>query len=89
MPSNVTRVLRNPGTPEQELLHSKASGLVLRAGEAIRVETLGGGGFGPPAERPIAALAGDLREGKVSLEAAERDYGPVMVASALAAGRAP
>jgi N-methylhydantoinase B len=86
LPSNVTRVLRNPGTPREEALHSKASGLTLRAGESIRVETLGGGGFGPPAERPLALLAADLREGKVTRAAAERDYGAAMVARALENG---
>jgi N-methylhydantoinase B len=89
LPSNVTRVRRNPGTPQEEMLHSKASGLVLRAGECIRVETLGGGGFGPPAERPLALLAADLREGKVSRAAAERDYGPALVARALALRATP
>lgn len=84
LPSNTTRILRNPGTPEEQELHSKASGLVLGANETIRVETLGGGGFGPPAERPPELLAADLREGKVSRAAAERDYGPALVARALA-----
>ncbi len=83
-PSNVTRILRNPGTDREEALHSKASGLVLDAGETIRVETLGGGGWGPPSERPVEALAADLREGKVSRRAAERDYGPDLVNRALA-----
>jgi N-methylhydantoinase B len=83
-PSNLTRIRRNPGTPQEEVLHSKASGLVLRAGETIRVETLGGGGYGPPAERPLALLAADLREGKISRAAAERDYGVDRVAAALA-----
>jgi N-methylhydantoinase B len=80
--SNTTRIRRNPGTPEEEELHSKASGLVMRAGETIRVETLGGGGFGPPDERSAEALAADLREGKVSREAALRDYGAALVARA-------
>jgi N-methylhydantoinase B len=84
--SNVTRILRNPGTPEEEILHSKASGLVLAAGEIIRVETLGGGGFGAPAERPLADLAADLREEKITRAAAERDYGTDRVAEALALG---
>ncbi len=84
--SSVTRILRNPGTPQEENLHSKASGLVLSAGEVIRVETLGGGGFGAPAERPLAALAADLREEKITRAAAERDYGPDRVAEALALG---
>jgi len=83
LPSNVTRVVRNPGTAAEDVLHSKASGLVLQAGETIRVETLGAGGFGPPQERSLTLLAADLREGKVSRAAAERDYGQAMVARAL------
>jgi len=82
--SGVTRILRNPGTAGEEALHSKVSGLSLSAGEAIRVETLGGGGYGPPAERPLASLAADLRQGKVSLAAARRDYGDELTAAALA-----
>ncbi|KQN72947.1 5-oxoprolinase [Devosia sp. Leaf64] len=84
--SNVTRIRRNPGTAQEENLHSKASGLVLAAGEVIRVETLGGGGFGDPRERPLAALAADLREEKITRAAAERDYGTSRVAEALALG---
>lgn len=81
--SSVTRVTRNPGKPEAELLYSKASGLTLKAGETIRVETLGGGGYGDPRERPLDLLARDLRQGKVTRAAAERDYGEDMVAKAL------
>jgi N-methylhydantoinase B len=84
LPSGVTRILRNPGTPQPEVLHSKASVLLLKKGETIRVETLGGGGYGPPALRPLALLAADLREGKLSLVAARRDYGVERVAQALA-----
>ncbi len=54
--------------------------------EVIRVETLGGGGFGDPRERPLAALAADLREEKITRAAAERDYGADRVAEALALG---
>lgn len=83
-PSGLTRIIRNPGTEREEILHSKASGLVLRAGEVIRVETLGGGGHGSPDTRALSALAQDLREGKISLEAARRDYGPARTNEALA-----
>jgi N-methylhydantoinase B len=83
LPSNVTRITRNPGTNREEVLHSKASGLIMEAGETIRVETLGGGGYGLPDERPLELLAADLREGKVTRAAAERDYGPEQVSRAL------
>ncbi len=83
-PSGVSRIIRNPGAPNEEILHSKASGLTLAAGERVRVEILGGGGYGPPAERSLADLAQDLREEKVTRVAAERDYGATRVAAALA-----
>jgi len=79
---SVSRILRNPGTEREEILHSKASGLVLDAGETIRVETLGGGGFGAPQERAPAALARDLREGKVTEAAARRNHGDGLVEAA-------
>nr|WP_328766088.1 hydantoinase B/oxoprolinase family protein [Devosia aurantiaca] len=84
--SNVTRILRNPRTAGEEALHSKASGLILNKGETLRVETLGGGGFGDPGERPLSALAQDLREEKITKAAAERDYGADRVREALALG---
>ncbi len=84
--SNVSRIIRNPGTPQAEILHSKASGLTLAAGERVRVETLGGGGYGPPSERSLANLAQDLREEKITRAAAERDYGSARVAAALSGG---
>jgi N-methylhydantoinase B len=41
------------------------------------MRTPGSGGFGPLAERERAAIARDLRDGYVSEEGAERDYGIV------------
>jgi N-methylhydantoinase B len=56
---------------------------VLAAGEAIRLETCGGGGFGPPSERAIEELAKDLRDEVLSLDKARRDYGDERVATAM------
>ncbi len=52
-----------------EELSSKTASLELAAGETIRIETGGGGGFGNPRERDPAALAADLRDGKISAPA--------------------
>jgi N-methylhydantoinase B len=35
----------------------------LRAGDVVVIETCGGGGYGPAAERPVALVARDRREG--------------------------
>ncbi|MEP9348640.1 hydantoinase B/oxoprolinase family protein [Xanthobacter sp. KR7-225] len=44
------------------------------AGRRLRLDLPGGGGFGPPAGRDGAALAGDVEAGYVSPDAAEHDY---------------
>ncbi|MDA0662848.1 MAG: hydantoinase B/oxoprolinase family protein [Proteobacteria bacterium] len=45
------------------------------AGDTFIVETPGGAGIGDPAQRDMAEVADDLRDGVVSAEAAQRDYG--------------
>ena len=57
-----------------ERLPDKCAMLPLRAGEQFIVETSGGGGLGDPRERDRAAVARDLAEGRVSPDAAARDY---------------
>jgi N-methylhydantoinase B len=78
------RLIRNAGTDDEQELPSKAANLSLKTGESIRIETPGGAGYGSPQERPAELLVQDLRNGKVSRAAAERDYGADKVARALA-----
>jgi N-methylhydantoinase B len=56
-------------------LVSKITDVRLRAGQRIRLETPGGGGWGDPKQRDPSATARDVRLGYVSAAAAERDYG--------------
>ncbi|WP_279358643.1 hydantoinase B/oxoprolinase family protein [Methylobacterium indicum] len=53
---------------------SKVTDVRIKAGERVRLETPGGGGFGHPAERNRQSLQRDLRLGYVTPEAAARDY---------------
>jgi N-methylhydantoinase B len=71
MPGRVT-VLREGAEPA---IFYKAEGFELQAGDFVIVETGGGGGYGPPAQRPLEAVERDVRRGYVSQAAAERDYG--------------
>ena len=41
--------------------------------------TSGGGGYGDPRDRPVEAVLDDVLDGKVSVEAAEREYGVAIV----------
>jgi N-methylhydantoinase B len=55
----------------------------LPPGTTISLRTPGAGGYGPPDERDPAALARDLRLGKVSEPSARVAYGDVLVDAAL------
>jgi N-methylhydantoinase B len=79
------RLIQNHTRPDMKMLGSKVAHIVLSAGESIRMETAGGGGYGSPHERPLHLIAQDIRGGKVSRAAAERDYGIDRVRTALGA----
>ncbi len=50
----------------------------IRAGDLVRVWTTGGGGYGNPLARPPETVLSDVLDGRVSPEAAARDYGVVL-----------
>ena len=54
---------------------SKAVNVRLDPGDAFVMETSGGGGVGDPRRRSAAAVAADLRAGKISPTAATDVYG--------------
>jgi N-methylhydantoinase B len=72
---NVVVVIRSDGTEEQ---YMKKTGIVLKEGDVMSFRTAGGGGYGPPADREIERVAGDVIEGYISPQAAETDYGVVI-----------
>lgn len=65
----------NPGTPEEQTLPPIVAAHPLRRGDLLRVVTAGGGGVGDPRNRDRARVERDLREERVSPEAAAREYG--------------
>jgi N-methylhydantoinase B len=54
---------------------SKMVGIKLKRGQKVRLETPGGGGYGPASERDTTRIERDIALGYVTREAAERDYG--------------
>jgi len=56
-------------------LASKARGINLRQGDAVRLETPGGGGFGPVAQRETKKIVEDVRQGLISESYADEHYG--------------
>jgi N-methylhydantoinase B len=65
-------ILRADGSEEP---HTMVTGLRVAKGETIRVVTATGGGYGPPAERPRAAIERDLRNGFITKAQATEIFG--------------
>jgi N-methylhydantoinase B len=59
------RITLNPGTPAARDIRGKET-LPLREGDLVLIETCGGGGYGPPAERQAALRAQDRLEGYIA-----------------------
>jgi len=69
----------NPGTDQEKRLPTRYADYPLRAGDRIRLDTPGGGGYGDALTREPERVLADVREGAVTVEAAERDYGVVII----------
>lgn len=73
-----SRFILDPGGPKERKLPSVFSDLPVDTGVVVRLETPSGGGFGDPAQRDPALVLADVRSGKVSAEAVQRDYGVIV-----------
>jgi N-methylhydantoinase B len=71
-------ILVNPGAAREKRLPTRYADYPLRAGDTFRLDTPGGGGYGDALRRDPERVLADVREGAVSREAAERDYGVVV-----------
>ena len=69
------RLVVNPDGPGRTELRSKTVDFKLRRGDVISMSTQGGGAYGPVEARDPEAIARDLREEKISPEAARDAYG--------------
>ena len=67
----------DPGGPNERVLSGLCDDEPIAAGEIVRIETTGGGGWGDPLDRDPALVELDVLQGKVSEQAARDDYGVV------------
>ncbi|MBM3584724.1 MAG: hydantoinase B/oxoprolinase family protein [Alphaproteobacteria bacterium] len=75
-PGTTGYTLLNPGTNHERDL-GKIDVLELGPGDALRIGTQGGGGFGDPFERPAERVGEDVANGLVSVATAREAYGVV------------
>jgi N-methylhydantoinase B len=71
-------ILVNPERANEKRLPSRYADHPLKADDVFRLDTPGGGGYGDPLEREPERVLADVREGLVSVIAAEREYGVVL-----------
>lgn len=74
-PGSLSRTTVTRADGSKISLQSKVSGIPLKVGDTVTIETSGGGGFGDPAHRDPKRLAKDLADGLVTPQAASRFYG--------------
>jgi len=70
--------IRHQGKWEEDLPNAKIFNIRLERGDAYKMLSGGGGGFGNPFQRDPAKVADDVREGYVSTQAALKLYGVVL-----------
>jgi N-methylhydantoinase B len=68
-------VIHRDGSAEMPPMASKWVGIKLAKNERVRLETPGGGGYGPTNERSRSSIERDIENGYVTREAAPRAYG--------------
>jgi N-methylhydantoinase B/oxoprolinase/acetone carboxylase alpha subunit len=78
-PATPSRLLLNHRELTREEFLTQSEGLTLTDDKTVCTTELGGGGgVGPPTERPIGKVVEDVRNGLVSPASAEADYGIVL-----------
>jgi N-methylhydantoinase B len=82
----VFAVERHDGTVE--VTPSKAANVEIAAGERFVLRTSGGGGLGPPEQRDPERVLADVQAGRVSVDAAVREYAVVLEGSTTSIDRA-
>ena len=75
------RIVINPDSRAETEVSPVGENIPLKAGDLLRVETPGGGGWGHPYDRDPDAVLRDVREGFVTPQAALDEYGVALTAA--------
>jgi N-methylhydantoinase B len=83
MGGGTSRVVINPGTPQEKEIRAFSDDNIWKKGDLVRVYTAGGGGWGDPFERETDHVLNDVLDGFVSVAAALESYGVVIDSNTL------
>jgi N-methylhydantoinase B len=72
------------GKWKEDFPNAKVLIAAIKPGDEFRIRSGGGGGYGPPWERDVAAVQDDVKQGYVSAQAAAELYGVAIDAATLA-----
>ena len=78
LPGKAAEFALNAGTADELALHSKATSHPLTPGDRFHWAAAGGAGFGDPLQRDPELVRRDVRDQKVSVDAARDCYGVVL-----------
>ena len=78
LPGKAAEFALNAGTADEQTLHSKATSHPLAPGDRFHWAAAGGAGFGDPLQRDPELVRRDVRDQKVSVDAARDCYGVVI-----------
>ncbi len=68
-------VIRDGAVIEPSPMPGKVAGFEMRAGDVVRMESSGGGGYGDPLQRDPSRVADDVVHGYITADEAETRYG--------------
>jgi N-methylhydantoinase B len=74
---NYTEMIFADGRPHD--IFGKAAQYHLKKNDVARLITATGGGYGDPLARPVEAVVDDVKNGYISIQQAENDFGVVLV----------
>jgi len=81
-PPNYTKFFFADG--REPVVVGKSARVHLKNGDVARLITASGGGWGNPYERPVEAVQKDVKDGYITVEMAEKDYGVLIDPDTLA-----
>ena len=80
--------LRLGGQWKTDFPNAKVLVAQLKPGDAFKIRSGGGGGYGSPLERPVEQVRNDVRQGYVTVKAAAELYGVIIDPQTLAVDQA-